>query len=77
MHFEGGLARVEEGYRVVHHHLQGVKLGIRLCESKRGQSENDSGMIECSKSDQRTYFQFFGQLSILFLVVVVCLSGKL
>jgi hypothetical protein len=32
-----GLTGVEECYHIVHHHLQGVKLGIRLCEPKRGQ----------------------------------------
>jgi hypothetical protein len=28
VHFGGGLTRVEEGNCIVHHHLQGVKLGI-------------------------------------------------
>jgi hypothetical protein len=46
--FRGGLTQVEEGHRVVDHCLYDIELGIRFCESKRGQLENGSRMIECS-----------------------------
>jgi hypothetical protein len=52
-------------------------LDIRLCESKRGQSENGSRMIECSNATMGLTLQFVGKLSVLLLVVIVCSSGVL